>query len=249
MKKPVVVLIAGLAVALSLVAYRSGVAQDLVPVEGEPPALAPYAPDDPIPKLVLQPHTYQASPRQAVETFLAYLSDGLNISPTLLGSTIPGRPDGYERAWELMVGDRPSLAQFKAQWTGTVRLGVIQLEAMDDTRFFAELQRVEYVKDHWATSLYSARISTTKTAEGWRIQGFEPLAENFVEINLGGHQAWLHDVEAVTKVLAGAVVDVTSISYERRVATIQMKDASTGKSKTMRLARLVEGTWVLLSKK
>lgn len=179
---------------------------------------------------------------------MAYLSTGLNVDPSVTGGTIPGITDGYERAWELMVGDRPSLAQFKEQWAGTVRLGVIQLEAMDDERFFVELQRVEYAKDHWATSFYTAEIRTAKTMDGWRILGFEPRAENFIQINLGGHQAWLHDVETVIKVLAGAVVDIKSISYERRVATIQMKDVTTGKSKTMRLARLVEGTWVLLSK-
>jgi hypothetical protein len=215
-----------------------------------PPALAPYAEDDPIPKLTLNPHKHQATARQAAESFLAYLSNTPNIQYAPTGGTVPGLTNGWARAWELLASHPPTLDQFKAAWPETARLGVIQLEPMRDDRFFVELQRVEYCGDHWSTSFYSGEVMTTKVGDAWRIKDMKVSPEDLVRINIGGHPpAWIHEEGPVAARFAFSPTlppnswNIESVRYERRTAIVSVRLKATGETKTVRLARTVEGTW------
>jgi hypothetical protein len=213
----------------------------------EPPALTPYAPNDPIPKLNLRAHSDQKTPRQAIESFLAYLSDGLNISSvTYTGGTVPGLSDGYEKAWALLDDNRPSLQDFKRQWAETVRLGVVQLEPVNDTRYFVELERLHLCGDHWAVAYYFGELTTAKTQGDWRIRQFEVKPENLVAVNLGGHQAWIHHIQPAALAMTGQGWEVQAVRYEKRIASVEVTNNATGQNQTLWLARLVEGSWVPL---
>lgn len=95
-----------LMVTLSLVCGVSAAAPDTPPkVTGhEPPAMAPYAENDPIPKVTLPEHAQPfADGRQAVETFLSLLSRGYHPGiESLAGGSIPGDDRAFEKAWELL---------------------------------------------------------------------------------------------------------------------------------------------------
>lgn len=213
-----------------------------------PQPLTPYSTGDPIPKLTLTVHPRQETPRQVVESFLSYLSQGLNLSNfSYAGGTVPGIHNGYEKAWELLNSKRPSLQEFKRQWSETVRLGVVQLEPVDDTHFFVELERLQLCGDHWAVAYYSGELTAVKTTEGWRIGQFKAEPENLVSVNLAGHQAWIHNIQPAARTVAGPGWDVEEITYERRIANVKMKNKTTGAMKTVRLSRLVEGRWVPLT--
>jgi hypothetical protein len=214
-----------------------------------PPALAPYAENDPIPKLVLKPFPEQRTSRQAVESFLAYLASGINMTRVTTSGTLFGLRQGYESAWSLMTDPKPTLQDFKAQWANTARIGTTQIEAIDQRDYFVELERLEYVDSRWVISYYLGTVTTVKTGDGWRIERFSVYPEDLASINLGGHQAWLHSEISVAKAGSGMPdSEVLSISYERRAATVKLKDRNSKQTRTVRLARLMEGTWKGLNK-
>lgn len=222
-------------------------------VAQEPLALAPYAADDPIPKLDLKPHLHQDTPGKVVESFLSYLSDGLNTLTADTGGSVFGLPDGYQKAWALMGPTRPSLSDFKNQWPETVRLGVIQLEPISDTRFFVELQRVHWIQDHWASAFYFGEVTAAKSSSEWWVSGFSVQPENLVSMNLGGHQKWQQSIRSAAAVLASTVYGsrpmdwvVEHVAYTRRIATVHLRHKVQGVSQSVTLARLVEGRWVPL---
>jgi hypothetical protein len=150
---------------LCLILHTAPIAAQPTTKGERPPALAPYAENDPVPKLALKPYPDQNTPRRAVESFLAYLSTGLNMTTTSV-STLFGLKNGYEMAWSLMTDPKPSLEQFKSQWANTARLGSIQVEPIDDQEYFVELERLDLVGDRWVSSFYFGTIATTKTDAG-----------------------------------------------------------------------------------
>lgn len=158
-----------------------------------PPALTPYAENDPVPKLVLKPLPEQNTSRQAVESFLAYLALGLNMTRVTTSGILLGLREGYDSAWSLMTNPKPTLEDFKAQWPNTARLSTTQIEAIDQRDYFVELERLDYVDSRWVVSYYLGTITSVKTKVGWRIERFSVYPEDLASINLGGHQAWLND--------------------------------------------------------
>lgn len=165
-----------------------------------PPALTPFAENDPIPKLSLVPHSRQETPSQAAESCLYHLSKGYYV-PGIVepDSIIGGEAQGYQLAWWLLGPERPSLTDFKERWEGTVAIKGVQLESIDDKRFFVEFQRVERCEDHWAVSFYHGVLTTVKTPEGWRVQDLHVEPDNLVGTNIARHQGWQHDEDYVTK--------------------------------------------------
>lgn len=216
-----------------------------------PPALAPYAENDPLPKLTLKPSSRQDTPRQAVETFLAHLSASENVANAPTGGSLPGSPQGFERALALMVDDgRPSLSQFKERWHETARLGVVQLEPMDRSRFFVEIERIAFCDGNWAVSYYAGHISALQTPQGWRIKEFDIHPENLVRVNIGGHPGLKHDEVSLARILTTTPQgrwEVQTITYAGRVATVRLREKGTEHVREVRMARTAEGSWELLS--
>lgn len=214
-----------------------------------PPALTPYAENDPVPKLVLKPLPEQNTSRQAVESFLAYLALGLNMTRVTTSGTLFGLREGYDSAWSLMTNPKPTLEDFKAQWPNTARLSTTQIEAIDQRDYFVELERLDYVDSRWVVSYYLGTITSVKTKVGWRIERFSVYPEDLASINLGGHQAWLNDELSVAKVMSGmSSPQVVSVGYKRRTAAVTLKDSDSQQTRTVRLARLMNGTWKGLNK-
>lgn len=237
----------GAILLVALGVFQTGSAE---PKSTQPPALAPYAEHDPLPKLGLKPYPNQNTATQVVESFLAFLSLGDNSGDAPTGGTIPGYRDGYEQAWRLMTDERLSLTEFKDRWLSTVRLGVVQLEPTSSgNTFFVELERLEYCRDHWAISYYVGSITAMETPHGWRISSFAVSPENLVRSNIGGHQGWAHNVESVvtTSLTPSGDWELQTVSYDRRTATVSAKNKKSGIAKTVRLARTVEGSWRILS--
>lgn len=217
-----------------------------------PPALAPFAENDPIPKLSLVPHPQQNTPRQAAESFLAHLSKGYSIPGMRGGEIIGGEANGYDLAWSFMGPNRPALSDFKRGWEGTVATKVIQLEPSDDTRFFVEFERVQRCADHWAVSFYHGVVDTVKTPEGWRVQDLRMEPDNLVGTNIAGHQGWQQDEEYMAKWSMSPQEEqqpwvVQGRRYARRTVTLHLRHAKTGETRIIRLARTLDGSWEPLS--
>lgn len=221
-------------------------------VEGQqPPALTPFAKDDPIPKLSLHPTDRGGSPIEIAETFLAHLTVGYHpIAERHAGGTIMGGDTkGFEKAWAMMGENRPSLEQFQASWSGTLRMGVIQLEPITPNLFFVELERIEWCGDHWAISYYFGELQVSKTSSGWQVLRFELCPERLDVPNIIGHTSWHHSDVALASVAAGLKYDeydVISRQYQRRTVNISLRNKKTGEVKDLRMARVVEGSWMVL---
>lgn len=224
-----------------------------------PPAQAPFAEDDPIAALRLKPHAQQASPRQAVESFLYYLSTGYDPAVMGHGGGSLGDPQGYHKAWLLLAEPRPAEGGFAQQWQGTAAMKVLQIEPMDrPERFFVELQRLDWCGDRWATSFYWGEITAVKTDAGWRVSKVALRPENLVFSNVGGHQGWQHSADFMAVWYARLVPpgkpepweeqwDLLSLAYQRRSVTAVVRQPQMKESRTVRMARVMEGSWALLS--
>lgn len=156
---------------------------------------------------------------------------------------------GYENAWDIMGDSRPSFNDFQAQWAGTIRMGVIQLEAITPNLFFVELERVAWYKDHWAVSYFAGNLEAIKTAKGWRVANFKVCTERLAQPTIIGHTSWHHDDQALASIIAGFKFDEYEVEvrrYERRTVLIQLRDKRSGKVQAFRMARGVEGSWHIL---
>jgi hypothetical protein len=224
-----------------------------------PPAQAPYAKEDPIPRLALTPHARQDSPRQAAETFLAEIARGYDPEALEHGGGSIGDPQAYARAEKLLVPEPASLIDAVPALKGAAAVKVLQLEPMErPDRFFVEIQPVQWCRDHWATAWYEVTLETVQTPAGWRLQKVEIRPEQLVYSNIGGHQGWQQDGEFMLQWYARRDTadgpepwkipwEVESLRYERRTMTGQVRRADTGERRTIRMARIMEGSWMLLS--
>ena len=217
----------------------------------QPPALTPFADNDPIPKLELRPLAVLNSSRDVAESFLALMSVGYDpsVESHAGGTVIGGDWQGYEKAWELMGDSRPSFSEFQAQWAGTIRIGLIQLEPITPNLFFVELERVSWYEDHWAVSYFVGTLETTQTGEGWRISDWTMCTENLAQPNIIGHRSWHQDDVALASVLAGfksGEYEVVTRRYGRRTGLMRLRHKTTGDEKAFRMARVVEGSWYIL---
>lgn len=224
-----------------------------------PPAQAPFAEDDPIAALRLKPHVQQESPRQAVESFLYYLSIGYDPAVLEHAGGSLGDAQGYHKAWLLLAEPRPAEAAFVQQWRGTAAMKVLQIELMDrPERFFVELQRVDWCGDRWATSFFWGEVLAVKIAEGWRVSKVTLRPENLVYSNVGGHQGWQHSADFMAVWYARLVPpgkpepwkeswELVSLSYQRGSVTAVVRQPQTKERRTVRMARVMEGSWALLS--
>lgn len=152
-----------------------------------------------------------------------------------------------------MLGpDRPPFEAFKANWTGTVRIGVIQLEEISPDRFFFEMERIAWHQNSWTVSYYIGEI-TVHHDNGRYVSKFEHCTEPLVVHNIGGHQGAQHSVLAMVRLddrspARDRAWDVKQVRYERRTAAVDLSHRETGQQMTLRFARIVEGTWVLLTR-
>lgn len=220
------------------------------PVGQRPPALAPFAPDDPIPQVMVEAHAQPKTPRQAAETFLFHLSKGVFV-PGIV-SIRGAEANGYDLAWALMGHDRPPLPEFRERWKGTAAMKVVQLMPAEGNRFFVELERLERCGDHWAASFYSGFLETIQTPDGWRIKSLDIQPEDLLGINVAGHQGWQHDEAMVAKWVLSRPPDESWVTrdlrYEGRTATVTLWHPSRRETAIVRLIRTMEGSWGLLSK-
>lgn len=237
---------AALAGIITVMAMFAGILS-AQPRRDQPPALAPFAKDDPIPTVVVKPHDRQRTPMEAAESFLAHLSRGHGVpGASIIGSD----PKGYEKAWNLMGRDRPSLAEFQEHWEGTAALKVVQFEPTEGNRFFVELERVERCNEHWAVSFYSGSLETVQTSEGWRVHALNISPEDLVGINVAGHQGWQHDEQYMAKWVLSRPPDeswrVDGLQYVGRTVTVHLHHPVTRQTRTVRLIRTMEGSRGLL---
>jgi hypothetical protein len=171
---------------------------------GGPPALAPFAKDDPIPAVQLTVHEHPRTPRAVAESFLAHLTRGYGV-PGL--SIIGADPMAYKKTWSLLGPSRPPLDEFTKRWGGTVALKDVQFEPAQDHQFFVELQALERCGVHWSVSFHSGFLKTMRTDAGWRVQSLEIAPEDLLGINVASHQGWQHDETLMAKwVLPGPPV-------------------------------------------
>lgn len=184
---------------------------------------------------------------QAVRAYLDTLGQAAHVPlwhPARSG-TIGAEQAPFPRAYAYLHPDRQRALAYEEwlkQWQGVAYLGTVQVEPAGPNRFFVEVERVETAAGHGALAYHRGFFTAAPTPAGWRLTSVELAPEDLITVQLGGHQPWRHDLALYAAHVLQRPGPPAAAAAARRVVEL------TYPGERVRLARQVDGDWVVLER-